>query len=195
MTEIKVMVVDDSAFMRRVISDIINGQPDMKVVATASNGEEALVIAKSVVPDVITMDVEMPVMDGLEALKRIMNEKPLPVIMLSSLTHRGADATVKALHLGAVDFITKPYSSLSPDINRVARDIIGKIRVAAMARDKIRIRPVQTYKPQALSPKVTPVGVHKTPEKIVLIGTSTGGPKALHDVIPKLPGNLPAAVL
>ena len=121
MTEIKVMVVDDSPFMRRVISDIINGQADMKVVATARNGEEALLAAKRFAPDVITMDVEMPVMDGLEALQRIMKDNPLPVVMLSSVTKQGADATVKALHLGAVDFITKPSGTLSPDINEVAR--------------------------------------------------------------------------
>lgn len=195
MTEIKVMVVDDSAFMRRVISDIINGQPDMKVVATARNGEEALVAAKEVAPDVITMDVEMPVMNGLEALRKIMSETPLPVIMLSSLTQQGADATVKALHLGAVDFITKPSGSLSLDINKVSRDIVGKIRIAAVARDKLRKTPDRTYKPRDLPPKAMPVGTHRIPEKIVLIGTSTGGPKALHEVIPKLPGNLPAAVL
>ena len=103
MTDIKVMVVDDSVFMRRIISDIINGQPDMRVIATAKNGKEALSLARAVSPDVITMDVEMPVMDGLEALERIMSDAPLPVIMLSSLTQTGADVTVRALHMGAVD--------------------------------------------------------------------------------------------
>ncbi|MGE5544510.1 MAG: protein-glutamate methylesterase/protein-glutamine glutaminase, partial [Bacillota bacterium] len=195
MTEIKVMVVDDSAFMRRIISDIINGQPDMKVVATAANGEEALSTAKKAIPDVITMDVEMPVMDGLAALEKIMSDTPMPVIMLSSLTQQGADATVKALHLGAVDFITKPSGSLSLDINTVARDIVSKIRIAALAGDKIRKTPVHKTKALFQPPKGSPVRPHRTPEKLVLIGTSTGGPKALHEVIPKLPGDLPAAVL
>jgi two-component system chemotaxis response regulator CheB len=194
-TEIKVMVVDDSLFMRRVISDIINGQPDMKVVATATNGKEALSLAREFRPDVITMDVEMPVMDGLLALEKIMSDTPLPVIMLSSLTQSGADATVRALHIGAVDFITKPSSSLSLDINKVAQDIIGKIRVAASARDKLRKPPSKLSGPQVPSPQLWPARVDRSPDKIVLIGTSTGGPKALHEVIPRLPGNLPAAVL
>lgn len=194
MEEIKVMVVDDSPFMRRVISDIINGQSDMKVVATARNGEEALLSARRFSPDVITMDVEMPVMDGLEALQRIMNENPLPVIMLSSITKQGADATVKALHLGAVDFITKPSGTLSLDINEVARDIVKKIRIAALAKDKLRFTKVKADK-RIKPPKVSPPGISKSPEKIIVIGTSTGGPKALHEVIPKLPGSLPAAVL
>ena len=194
MTEIKVLVVDDSPIMRRVICDIINGQADMKVVATARNGEEALLAAKRFAPDVITMDVEMPVMDGLEALQRIMKDNPLPVVMLSSVTKQGADATVKALHLGAVDFITKPSGTLSPDINEVARDIVKKIRIAALARDKLRLTQVRVDK-RIKPPKVSPAGIDKAPEKVILIGTSTGGPKALHEVIPKLPGNIPAAVL
>lgn len=195
MIEIKVMVVDDSPFMRRVISDIINSQPDMKVVATARNGQEALLIWKTAVPDVITMDVEMPVMDGLQALERIMSEAPLPVIMLSSVTQSGADATVRALHLGAVDFITKPSNSLSLDINEVARDIVNKIRIAVIARDKLRRPLIKTLKRPIPTPTVVTVGGQKSPDKMVLIGTSTGGPKALHEVIPKLPGDLPAAVL
>jgi len=186
------MVVDDSPFMRRVISDIINAQSDMKVIATARNGEDALLGARKYSPDVITMDVEMPVMDGLEALQRIMNENPLPVIMLSSVTKQGADATVKALHLGAVDFITKP--SARSDINEVARDIVKKIRIAALARDKLRFTQVKADK-GIKQPKASPPRSGKSPEKIVVIGTSTGGPKALHEVIPKLPGSLPAAVL
>ncbi len=195
MTEIKVLVVDDSVFMRRVISDIINGQPDMRVVATASNGKEALALARNFAPDVITMDVEMPVMDGLQALERIMSDTPLPVIMLSSLTQSGADATVRALHIGAVDFITKPSGSLSLDINKVAQDIIAKIRVAASARDKLRRPPVQKSRPPVPPPAPPVAAVYRSPDKMVLIGTSTGGPKALHEVIPRLPGNLPAAVL
>ena len=192
MTEIKVMVVDDSPFMRRVISDIINGQADMKVVATARNGEEALLAAKRFAPDVITMDVEMPVMDGLEALQRIMKDNPLPVVMLSSVTKQGADATVKALHLGAVDFITKPSGTLSPDINEVARDIVKKIRIAALARDKLRLTQVRVDK-RIKPPKVSPAGIDKARK-----GYSDwyfNRRTQLHEVIPKLPGNIPAAVL
>ncbi len=194
MEEIKVLVVDDSAFMRKVISDIINAQPDMKVVATARNGQDALFKVKAARPDVITMDVEMPVMDGLQALEKIMNETPLPVVMLSSLTQKGADATVRALELGAVDFITKPSLALSVNFNDMAKGIVKKIRVSSVARDKLHRPLVQNIKKTLAFPKVPGI-IGKSPQKLVLVGTSTGGPKALYEVIPKLPGDLPAAVL
>ncbi|MGE5422433.1 MAG: protein-glutamate methylesterase/protein-glutamine glutaminase [Ignavibacteriales bacterium] len=196
---IKVMVVDDSAFMRRVISDIINQQTDMQVVGTARDGQETLQKVKDLAPDVITMDVEMPVMDGLQALEVIMKENPLPIIMLSGLTRSGADATMKALHLGAVDFIPKPSGSISLDIDKISVDIVDKIRIAAATRGMIRRLPsVAPRLPQPLirpTSVTTTTGLHKSLNKLVVIGTSTGGPKALHEVIPGLPGDLMAGVL
>lgn len=192
MNDIKVMVVDDSAFMRKVIGDIITAQPDMRVVATARNGQEALKLIKTVDIDVITMDVEMPIMNGLQALEKIMSEDPLPVIMLSSLTQRGADATMKALCLGAVDFISKPSGTMG--INNTAGEITRKIKIAAATRYRLRKQSVQPIIKKT-KPIKTAISANDTPGKLVLIGTSTGGPKALHEVIPKLPGNLGAAVL
>ena len=138
----------------------------------------------------ITMDVEMPVMDGLQALEKIMNETPLPVVMLSSLTQKGADATVRALNWE--QWIYKPSLALSVNFNDMAKGIVKKIRVSSVARDKLHRPLVQNIK-RPLRFLRSQVG--KSPQKLVLVGTSTGGPKALYEVIPKLPGDLPAAVL
>lgn len=200
MTKTQVLVVDDSALMRRVISDIINAQRDMQVIETARNGEEALNKIQQVRPDVVTLDIEMPVMDGITALRKIMEKDPIPVIMLSSLTQKGAELTMKALQLGAIDFIPKPSGSISLDIATVSEDIIRKVRVAALVRSKLK-RPVldqshpfeevRWQKGSAARPRTVPIQL----EKLVLIGTSTGGPKALYQVIPQLPGDLGAGVL
>ncbi|MGE5417137.1 MAG: protein-glutamate methylesterase/protein-glutamine glutaminase [Acidobacteriota bacterium] len=196
MKKIRVLVVDDSAFMRRVISDIINKQPDMEAIGTSRNGKEALEKIKEMTPDVVTLDVEMPVMDGLEALERIMTEEPMPVIMLSSLTQSGADATMRALQRGAVDFIPKPSGTVSLDIEKVSDEIINKIRVAAGARASVRRLTIPPPTPIITRPQlVKQATVQGQLEKMVVIGTSTGGPKALHEVIPQLPGNLAAGVL
>lgn len=197
MPKIKVMVVDDSAFMRRVISDIINSDPDLEVVGKARDGYDAINMVKELNPDVVTMDIEMPRMDGLTALAEIMRNNPLPVIMLSSLTKEGAEQTVKALHNGAVDFIAKPSGQISLDIEKVKDEIIRKIKTVAGTRKKLQnfnnnallnIRKV-IYRPNI---EIKEPGVLN---KLILIGTSTGGPKALHQVIPRLPGELDAAVL
>ncbi|MGE5403843.1 MAG: response regulator, partial [Candidatus Saccharibacteria bacterium] len=191
--KIRVLVVDDSAFMRRVISDIINKQHDMEAVGTSRNGQEALEKIKEMTPDVVTLDVEMPVMDGLEALERIMTEEPLPVIMLSSLTQSGADATMRALQRGAVDFIPKPSGTVSLDIEKVSDEIVNKIRIAAGARASVKRLTIPAPAPIITRPQpVKQAAVPGYLEKMVVIGTSTGGPKALHEVIPQLPGNLPA---
>jgi two-component system chemotaxis response regulator CheB len=191
---IKVMVVDDSVFMRKVIADIVNHEPDMEVIGSCRNGQESLEMIKKLNPDVITMDVEMPVMDGIQALGAIMKEHPLPVIMLSSLTQTGADATMKALHLGAVDFVPKPSGSISLDLEKVAEELVSKLRIAASLRDRLGlVRPGPHLKEMPQPAKVS--AGQGSLAKLVLIGTSTGGPKALHEVIPHLPGDLPAGVL
>lgn len=189
---IKVLIVDDSAFMRQVLSDIINNDTNLTVVATARNGEDALEKTNKLKPDVITLDVEMPVMDGLETLDAIMSNNPLPIIMLSSFTKEGADLTVKALEKGAIDFITKP-SHL--DIAKVKHQLINKIKIAAKVNVKknklLTSQPptkieAENYQKQCSTSEI---------KQIILIGTSTGGPRALQEVIPHLPANLPAPVL
>lgn len=194
---IRVLVVDDSALMRKVISDILSKEPDIEVIGSARNGKEALEKISLLNPDVITLDVEMPIMDGITALKSIMKENPRPVIMLSSLTQEGAQLTLRALQEGAIDFVPKPSGTISLDINKVAAEIVQKVRVASQAVLKRPIsgrefRPSPVYKTDALSKMSRPMGGL---DGLVLIGTSTGGPKALHEVIPRLPGDLRAAVL
>ncbi|HAA90262.1 MAG TPA: chemotaxis response regulator protein-glutamate methylesterase [Peptococcaceae bacterium] len=192
MARIKVLVVDDSALMRRIISDLLNSDPELEVIATARNGKEAIEKVSQLCPDVVTLDVEMPVMDGLTALKEIMKVCPTPVVMLSSLTQEGAEITVKALQLGAVDFVPKPSGSISLDLQKVKDELNRKVKVAA------RVRPSRLYLTQLALPllKRKEKDLEKPPpKKLVLIGTSTGGPKALSEVLSKLPGNIPAALL
>lgn len=197
MAKIGVLVVDDSAFMRRVISDIINQSTDLQVIGLARNGSEALTRIKELQPDVVTMDIEMPVMDGLTALDQIMKANPVPVVMLSSLTKEGAEQTLKALQRGAVDFLAKPSGQISLDIETVAAEIVEKVRIAAGTRKQVQnlnyIVPVDIPKPAPLVP-VT-VDLNQSLNNLVLIGTSTGGPKALYQVIPRLPARLNAGVL
>ncbi len=191
MKKVRVLVVDDSAFMRKVLTDIISAEVHMEVAGTAKNGKEALQLIKDLKPDVVTMDIEMPVMDGLSALEVAMKESPVPIVMLSSLTKEGADATFKALELGAVDFIAKPSSVFKVSTEDVKKELIEKINMASRLSIPSR-RAVQITKPARQQVRYTG---NSTLKKIIAIGTSTGGPKALQSVIPSLPKNLDAPVL
>lgn len=194
MTKIRVLVVDDSAFMRRIITDLLNHDPQLEVVGTAKNGREALEKIETLKPHVVTMDVEMPVMDGLSALKAIMRTRPVPVIMLSAVSNQAAEATMKALELGAVDFVTKPSIQIMLDVAGASIDIINKVKIAAGTAGRLKSIPL-SRKELPLTPHRNLPGLELGLNKLILIGTSTGGPKALHQVVPKLPGNLNAAVL
>ena len=198
--KIKVLVVDDSAFMRKVISDMIATDSGMEVVGVAKNGEEALQMIVSLKPDVVTMDVEMPKMDGLTALKQIMEVSPMPVIMLSSLTTNGAVETLKALDYGAFDFITKPTSLIKVSTPEIRDELLSKIRIAS--RTKINKPSIAIRQPRPTVPshkeelKKAFESTGKTKfKKIIAIGTSTGGPRALQDVIPFIPRNIDAGIL
>ena len=187
MEKIKVMIADDSAFMRMVLKDIIDSQPDMKVVAIAKDGLEAVELAVKHEPDVITLDVEMPKLNGIEALKLIMKKKPTRIIMVSSLTEEGADITLTALQLGAVDFLTKPSGSISMTFREVGDILIEKIRNAVkvdLNKLLLKRRPIRV---SLKRPSVT--------EKVVVIGSSTGGPRSLDMIIPNLPGNFPYPIV
>jgi two-component system chemotaxis response regulator CheB len=203
------LVVDDSAFMRRAITKILENEPDLRVVATARSGEEAIAKVAQFNPDVITMDVEMPGMGGLEAVRHIVaQEERVPIIMVSSLTRDGAETTFHALELGAVDFIAKPDAAYT-NINEVARDLVGKIRTFARrgarpltARDAMDRATERSTPPSPAShaPARPPVAhfAHHTGRRnyeCVAIGTSTGGPVALAHVIPRLPQNFPVPIL
>ncbi|MBF8983074.1 chemotaxis response regulator protein-glutamate methylesterase [Lutibacter sp. B2] len=195
----KVLVVDDSAFMRKVITDWINLDEELKVVGTARNGKDAIQKIKQLSPDVVTMDVEMPIMNGLETLKWIMNNCPLPVVMLSSITKEGAEATIKALELGAVDFITKPTNIFKMNEEEIKQLVIEKVRIAAnvtIRKNRIDEKKIPAYRTVRETSKTNELKVRSSCiNKIVAIGTSTGGPKALQEVIPHLSKNIPASVV
>ena len=189
---VRVLVVDDSAFMRRVIADAIASQPDMEVAGVAHNGLDALLKVEQLQPDVVTLDVEMPDMDGLTALRHLMARYPRPVVMLSSQTQHGAITTLRALSIGAVDFVAKPSGAISLDFSRVREELLQKIRGAALAR--IRAQVASTRRP----PDATRVPRAKYPgafEHLVVIGCSTGGPRALAALVPELPAEAPTAYL
>jgi two-component system chemotaxis response regulator CheB len=193
---VKVLIVDDSAFMRNALSNMLSSDPEIKIVGTARDGLEALEKVASLNPDIVTMDVEMPRMDGIAALKHIMEKNPVPVIMVSSITTEGAKVTLDALDLGAVDFIPKNLSDLSINIVKIREILIDKIKhIARKGIVKRRIRPVTALKAIEI-PKSMPV--RTTGERrinLVSIGTSTGGPKALQEIIPKLPKDFPTPIV
>ncbi|BEP29356.1 protein-glutamate methylesterase/protein-glutamine glutaminase [Helicovermis profundi] len=191
----KVLVVDDSAFMRKVISDLVNSFDKFEVITTAKNGKDAIDKIKNLLPDIVTMDVEMPEMDGITALKIIMKENPLPIIMLSSITKKGADATIKSLELGAIDFITKPSSIFKVNTEDTKKELLEKLEVASKikyTKNSIYNKPIYKEKLQNLSSFARG---SKNIEKIIAIGTSTGGPRALQSVVPNIPGDINASVL
>lgn len=261
---IRVVVADDSAFMRKVLSDLFTQQPDFEVVATAINGKDAISKVEKLKPDLLTLDVNMPVMDGLQALEVIMQDSPLPVVMVSSLTKQGADETIKALSLGAVDFICKQGGSISK-IDGIADDILEKCRAAANAKikkfainsniiekkkeagdlkrinildrvestsssarainllakrsqmiQKPQKQTIEAKKPEPmtrtrltdkikLAQRQSPFQIKRVPNnssgssgrshKLIALGTSTGGPRALQNVIPLLPADLPCGMV
>jgi two-component system chemotaxis response regulator CheB len=192
---IRVLIVDDSAFMRNALGKMLSSDPDIEVAGIARDGAEALEKIALLKPDLVTMDIEMPKMDGIEALRRIMATSPLPVIMVSSLTTEGAKATLEALEIGAVDFLSKNLADLSLNILQVREALLEKVK--QIGRRRMR----QTGRPAARGPQPAaapiPAAGPKTEYRkerriaIVAIGTSTGGPKALQDVIPRLPKDFP----
>jgi two-component system chemotaxis response regulator CheB len=258
MTKKRVLVVDDSVFMRRIVSDLVGEHPDFQVIATAKNGVEAVQMAKELQPDCITMDVEMPEMNGLEALKRIMKENPLPVIMLSSLTKEGAMETIQALEAGAIDFVQKPSGSISLDLFKVKEMLHERLEIAvksnikrlnpaftasfpppvnpappkppvketpaaprartmmpppapaaeqfkplrpAVQPERKAERPAPRPEPSAIPPAAPPAKASAAPiargpvRHLVALGTSTGGPRALQQVLTGLPEDFAAPIV
>lgn len=193
--QIRVLVVDDSTFMRGALVRMIEKDARFKVVDIAVNGKEGVEKALALKPDVITMDVEMPVMNGIEALTEIMKGPKIPVVMVSTLTEAGAATTLKALELGAVDFIPKALSDKDKNIFKGADEIHTKLAAAAgAANGRANVIAAQA----AAAPKVAlpnPATVTRVNAKVVLIGSSTGGPKALQVVLSQLPNNIPVPVV
>lgn len=184
---VRVLVVEDSTFMRRAIINILNSSPQIEVIDYATNGKEALEKALLLRPDVITADVEMPVMDGITFLAQIMKRCPTPVVMLSTLTQKGAGVTLKALSLGAVDFISKP-SAYSTELKSQRDIIIEKVIAASRANIKKR-KKIDAEISNNAGVKEEFKGRNNR-VKAIFIGVSTGGPKTLYEIIPMLPGNI-----
>ena len=191
---IRVLVVDDSAFMRRAIAKMLENEPTILVAATARSGEEAIEKAAQIRPDVITMDVEMPGMGGLEAVREISSQHRIPIIMVSALTQEGAETTFRALELGAVDFVAKPDAAYD-NINDVARDLVAKVLTFAqrpvVAQPK---RSLEVARPKA-PPRLRIARRAGADYECVAIGTSTGGPVALSRLIPALPKAFPVPIV
>lgn len=200
--KIRVVVVDDSALVRSLLTEIINRQRDMECVGTANDPLIAREMIRELNPDVITLDVEMPRMDGIDFLGRLMRLRPMPVLMISTLTQRGAEVTMKALELGAVDFVAKPRIGLAEGIKELSDQIVEKIRIAASAH--IRRAPAAATAPSAATPATAANGAvpsmprllgRVSTEKLICIGSSTGGTEAVKEVLTRMPADSPGIVI
>ena len=194
--KIKVLVIDDSALIRGVMKEIINREKDMECVGAAPDPLVAREMIKSLNPDMLTLDVEMPKMDGLDFLERLMRLRPLPVLMVSTLTERGSDITFRALELGAVDFIAKPKMDIARGMEEYAADISDKIRAVAQARvckTATSLEIQKKYSADAILPSVA--GRFSSTEKLIVIGASTGGTEAIKEVLTKLPADSPGVLI
>lgn len=188
--KIRVLVVDDSAFVRKLASDALGGDPEIEVVGTAADPFEARDRIRELLPDVLTLDLEMPRMDGLTFLRLLMQHRPMPVIVLSSLSQRGSDFALEALRLGAVDVLGKPNGSHS--FGHLGPRLVAMVKAAAIAKVRpAALRPATT----ASRPPSLPGPVRKDPRAVVLLGASTGGTEALRDVLTSLPAGLPGIAI
>ncbi|OYT26308.1 MAG: chemotaxis response regulator protein-glutamate methylesterase [Candidatus Altiarchaeales archaeon ex4484_96] len=193
MKKIRVLVVDDSSFMRKVISDMLSADPGIEVVGTAADGQKAVDKVLSLDPDVVTMDIDMPVMDGISAVKQIMKQRPKPVLMVSAFTYDGAAETIKSLDSGAVDFVTKPDKrKISFRMKDVQKELIAKTKAAYEADLHCSVKLSKCSKHHRITKKTSSTSEAKT---VVVLGASTGGPKTLCKIITRLPEKINAAVI
>jgi two-component system chemotaxis response regulator CheB len=186
----RVLVVDDSALVRKVLTEIIASDPTLEVVGTARDARRAWEKIQRLSPDVLTLDIEMPGMDGLTFLARLMSLRPTPVVMISALTERGSRETIRALELGAIDFVAKPRLNLAEGIEAMAAEMIAKVKVAAQAH--LPQPPLPPLPPVTRTPSV---GYATAADTVVAIGASTGGPRALAEIVTSLPADFPPVVI
>jgi len=198
---IKVLIVDDSALVRKLLTEMLSKDRVLEVVGTAADPYVAREKIKALNPDVITLDVEMPRMDGVTFLENLMRLRPMPVVMVSSLTQQGADVTLRALELGAIDFVAKPKIDVAGSLASYADELVAKIKIAASARVNPRTHPTRALQidPRRTADAVLPVSlgprVLRTTDRIVAIGASTGGTEAIREVLESLPPDAPAIVI
>jgi len=198
MAKTRVVVVDDSALVRSLLTEIINRQPDMECIGAASDPLVAREMIRELNPDVITLDVEMPRMDGIDFLSKLMRLRPMPVVMVSTLTERGAEVTMRALELGAVDFVAKPKIGIADGLKLLAEDITEKVRVAAKAHIRklhVAAPPAGGHAPAQVAAAPAPSIGRLSTEKIIFIGASTGGTEATKEVLVNLPPDCPAVCI
>jgi len=199
MAKTRVLIIDDSALIRSLLTEIIGKQPDLEVIGSAPDPLVAREMIRALNPDVLTLDVEMPRMDGLDFLEKLMRLRPTPVIMVSTLTERGAEVTIRALELGAIDFVAKPKLGISTGMQELATEICNKIRVAAKAQmhRHVLARNATTAGAAPAPDKTRPTGGYSriSTEKLVAIGASTGGTEAIREVLIRLPPDFPAVLI
>lgn len=195
--KLKVLVIDDSALIRSVMKEIINREKDMECVGAAPDPLVAREMIKALNPDVLTLDVEMPKMDGLDFLERLMRLRPMPVLMVSTLTERGSDITFRALELGAVDFVSKPKLDIARGMEEYAIEITDKIRATAQARVRKsadeRVQVPDKYSADVVLPSIS--GRFSSTEKLIVIGASTGGTEAIKEILTRLPADAPGVLV
>ncbi len=196
--KIKVLIIDDSALIRQLLQEILSQDPAIEVVGTASDPLIARDKIKQLLPDVLTLDIEMPRMDGITFLKNLMRLRPMPVIMISTLTEAGADVTLEALEIGAVDFVPKPKLDVASKLQEYADDIINKVKVASVARVRSGSAGISNVDAKLSADAVlqkSPQNFLRTTEKIITIGASTGGTEAIKEVLVRMPSDAPAIVI
>jgi two-component system, chemotaxis family, protein-glutamate methylesterase/glutaminase len=206
MAKIRVLIIDDSALVRQLLSEILSADPAIEVVGTAQDPLIARDRIKQLNPDVLTLDIEMPRMDGITFLRNLMRLRPMPVVMVSTLTEAGADVTLQALELGAVDFVSKPKIDVAHRLREYSEEIIAKVKMAAVARVRPLEREVEAPAAKSLQPppklsadavigqRQPPVGF-RTTERLIAIGASTGGTEAIREVLQEMPPDAPAIVI
>src|SRR5690625_861266 len=185
MDPIRVLIIDDSAFMRKMITNILESDYRIQVLGTARNGVDGLKKINKLTPDVVTLDIEMPVMDGITTLDKIINTNPLPVVMLSSKTN--SKKVIQAMSKGAVDFIAKPSGSISLNIKDIKDEIIEKVMIASQSKFQTPIQTNQNV--------IHHMNIPEYEDTLIIIGSSTGGPRALQQIVSKLPSDFPASIL
>jgi len=196
MAKIRVLIIDDSLLVRKILTEILNSSPDIEVVGSAEDPIVARDLIKQLNPDVLTLDIEMPHMDGITFLRNLMRLRPTPVVMISTLTEKGAEVTLEALTIGAVDFIPKPKVDVANTLNIYADEIITKVKMAARANVKNMAARVA---PRTIEPTSTASGISRrqssATNKIIAFGSSTGGTEAIKTVVKDLPGDTPAILI
>ena len=196
MAKTRVLIIDDSALVRSLLTEIVNREPDLEAIGAAPDPLVAREMIRALSPDVLTLDIEMPKMDGLDFLERLMRLRPTPVVMVSTLTERGAEATFKALELGAIDFVSKPRLGIAAGLHDLALDICEKIRVASKARLYRHLHPGGPHAaPQPQSQRSPTRYSRVSTEKLIAIGASTGGTEAIREVIARLSADSPAVLI